>query len=85
MDFETSLNDQVLHGGHLVAKVIKNHQINKIFTLTGGHISPILVGCHDYGIQVVDKRHEASAVFPANLFSRLSGLTGIVVVTAGLV
>ncbi len=83
MDFETSLNDQVLHGGHLVAKVIKNHQINTIFTLTGGHISPILVGCHDYGIQVVDTRHEASAVFAADSFSRLSGLPGIAVVTAG--
>ena len=83
MDFETSLNDQVLHGGHLVARVIKNHQINTIFTLTGGHISPILVGCHDYGIQVVDTRHEASAVFAADSFSRLSGLPGIAVVTAG--
>ncbi|MEE3120991.1 MAG: thiamine pyrophosphate-binding protein [SAR324 cluster bacterium] len=83
MDFKPSLNHQVLHGGHLVAKVIKNHQINTIFTLTGGHISPILVGCHDYGIQVVDTRHEASAVFAADSFSRLSGLPGIAVVTAG--
>lgn len=29
-----------------------------VFTLPGGHISPILVGCEKQGIRVVDTRHE---------------------------
>lgn len=29
------------HGGHLVAKVLEAHQVKFIFTLSGGHISPM--------------------------------------------
>lgn len=29
-----------------------------VFTLVGGHISPILVACEKLGISVVDTRHE---------------------------
>ena len=29
-----------------------------VFTLVGGHISPILVACEKIGINVVDTRHE---------------------------
>ena len=31
-----------------------------MFTLVGGHISPILVACEKLGIRVVDTRHEVS-------------------------
>lgn len=31
-----------------------------MFTLVGGHISPILVAAEAAGIQVVDTRHEVS-------------------------
>jgi len=29
-----------------------------VFTLVGGHISPILVACEQIGIRVIDTRHE---------------------------
>ncbi len=29
-----------------------------MFTLVGGHISPILVACENLGIRVIDTRHE---------------------------
>ena len=29
-----------------------------VFTLCGGHISPILVACEKLGIRIVDTRHE---------------------------
>ena len=32
--------------------------MKNIFTLVGGHISPILVACEKLGIRVVDTRHE---------------------------
>lgn len=35
-----------------------------VFTLVGGHISPILVACERLGIQVVDTRHEVGETGP---------------------
>jgi len=46
------------HGGELVAEVLQSHGVKNIFTLCGGHISPILVSCLSKGIKVVDTRHE---------------------------
>jgi thiamine pyrophosphate-dependent acetolactate synthase large subunit-like protein len=38
--------------------ILQAHGVNNIFTLVGGHISPILVACEKLGIRVVDTRHE---------------------------
>ncbi|KAG7479678.1 acetolactate synthase [Solea senegalensis] len=71
------------HGGESVAEVLRAHGVKYIFTLVGGHISPILVACEKVGIRVVDTRHEATTVFAADAVARLSGTVGIAVVTAG--
>ncbi|XP_043936761.1 2-hydroxyacyl-CoA lyase 2 [Protopterus annectens] len=71
------------HGGELVAEVLKSHGVKFVFTLVGGHISPILVACEKVGIQVVDTRHEATTVFAADAVARLSGTVGVAAVTAG--
>eukprot|EP00698_Gefionella_okellyi_P001515 TRINITY_DN1144_c0_g1_i1.p1 TRINITY_DN1144_c0_g1~~TRINITY_DN1144_c0_g1_i1.p1 ORF type:complete len:646 (-),score=181.90 TRINITY_DN1144_c0_g1_i1:867-2804(-) len=71
------------HGGLLVADVLKGHGVEFIFTLCGGHISPILIGCKAAGIRVVDTRNEATAVFAADGVSRLTGIPGVAAVTAG--
>ncbi|MCP9265539.1 Acetolactate synthase-like protein [Dirofilaria immitis] len=71
------------HGGELVAAVLKAHNINEIFTLCGGHISPILVAAEDLGIHVYDTRHEVNAVFAADAVARLRQSIGVAVVTAG--
>ncbi|XP_061299273.1 2-hydroxyacyl-CoA lyase 2 [Pezoporus flaviventris] len=71
------------HGGELVAEVLKAHGVRFIFTLAGGHISPVLVASEKVGIRVVDTRHEATAVFAADAVSRISGRIGVAVVTAG--
>ncbi|MCA9657692.1 MAG: thiamine pyrophosphate-binding protein, partial [Myxococcales bacterium] len=52
-------------------------------TLCGGHISPILVGAKARGIDVIDVRHEANAVFAADAVARLTGVPGVAAVTAG--
>lgn len=46
------------HGGELVASVLKAHDVEEIFVLCGGHISPILVAAEKLGIKIVDTRHE---------------------------
>lgn len=71
------------HGGMAVAAVLSRHGVRFLFTLCGGHISPILIGCKQRGIRVVDVRHEATAVFAADAVSRLSGVPGVAAVTAG--
>lgn len=71
------------HGGEIVADVLKSHGVKFVFTLVGGHISPILVAAEKLGIKVVDTRHEVSAVFAADAVARLSGTIGVAAVTAG--
>lgn len=71
------------HGGELVARVLKSHGVENIFTLPGGHVSPIVVASHKLDIRVIDVRHEATAVFAADASARLSGIPGVAVVTAG--
>ena len=39
------------HGGDIVASTLKQHNIKHIFTLCGGHISPILVSCSQNDIK----------------------------------
>ena len=72
-----------MHGGDILADVLKRHGVQFLFTLCGGHISPILVGAKARGIRVIDVRHEATAVFAADAVSRLTGIPGVAAVTAG--
>jgi acetolactate synthase-like protein len=72
-----------MHGGDLVANVLKAQGVEVLFTLCGGHISPVLVGAKACGIRVVDTRHEATAVFAADAVARLTARPGVAVVTAG--
>ena len=72
-----------MNGGEVVAEVLFRHGVRSLFTLCGGHIAPILVACRRRGIQVIDTRHEATAVFAADAVSRLSGVPGVAAVTAG--
>jgi thiamine pyrophosphate-dependent acetolactate synthase large subunit-like protein len=71
------------HGGDRVADVLRAHGVRCLFTLCGGHISPILSAAKARGIRVVDVRDEATAVFAADATARLSGLPGVAAVTAG--
>ncbi len=73
----------MVNGGARVAAVLRAEGVRYVFTLCGGHISPILVGCKAEGIGVIDVRDEANAVFAADGMARLSGIPGVAVVTAG--
>ncbi len=71
------------HGGSAIAATLEAHGVRLLFTLCGGHISPILAGAKARGIRVVDTRGEATAVFAAGAAGRLSGIPGVAAVTAG--
>ena len=64
MSTETEQPTQV-HGGRLVAQRLKAHGVDRLFTLSGGHLFSIYDGCREEGIDVVDTRHEASAAWAA--------------------
>ncbi|MCP4952595.1 MAG: thiamine pyrophosphate-binding protein [Proteobacteria bacterium] len=73
----------VISGGHLVAKALKQEGVDTIFTLCGGHIIDIYDGCLDEGIRIVDVRHEQTAAHAADGYARQTGRLGCVVTTAG--
>lgn len=77
------MTDGPMNGGDLVAQVLRAQGVEYLFTLCGGHISPILVGCKAHGIRVIDTRHEATAVYAADATARLTGRPGVAAVTAG--
>jgi acetolactate synthase-1/2/3 large subunit len=72
-----------MDGGTVIARVLERHRVDHLFTLCGGHISPILAGAKARGLRVVDVRDEASAVFAADAVARLTGVPGVAAVTAG--
>ena len=72
-----------IHGGQIVARALRAEGVDTIFTLTGGHIVPILDGCVQEGIRVVDVRHEQAATHAAEAYGRLTGRLGVAAVTAG--
>jgi len=71
------------HGGDRVAEALQAQRVTEIFTLCGGHISPILSASKARGIRIVDVRDEATAVFAADAQARLTGRPGVAAVTAG--
>ena len=80
---EKSRSEDVISGGHLVAKALKNEGVDTIFTLCGGHIIDIYDGCLDEGIRIIDVRHEQTAAHAADGYARQTGKLGCVVTTAG--
>jgi thiamine pyrophosphate-dependent acetolactate synthase large subunit-like protein len=72
-----------MNGGQRLAAVLAAHGVPALFTLCGGHISPLLVAAKARGIRVVDVRDEATAVFAADAIARLTGTPGVAAVTAG--
>jgi acetolactate synthase-like protein len=71
------------HGGSIIGQVLAAHGVQCVYTLCGGHISPILVGAQEHGLRIIDVRDEKSAAFAADAASRLTGVPGICAVTAG--
>ncbi len=45
------------------AQALQAHGVRTLFTLCGGHISPILAAAKARGLRIVDVRDEVTAVF----------------------
>lgn len=71
------------HGGRIVARALKSRGVSHLFTLSGGHLFSIYDGCKAEGIEIVDVRHEQSAVFAAEGFAKATRAVAVAALTAG--
>jgi acetolactate synthase-1/2/3 large subunit len=73
-----------LFGGHLVAKYLKEVEgVSTVFSLSGGHIDKIYDGFLEYGVRIIDVRHEQAAAMMAHAWSIHQDHPGVCLVTAG--
>jgi acetolactate synthase-1/2/3 large subunit len=62
---------------------LKAHGVTRLFTLSGGHLFSIYDGCREEGIDIVDVRHEQTAVFAAEGWAKATREPGVCALTAG--
>ncbi len=74
---------QPLHAGRLIARRLKASGIDTLFTLSGGHLFSIYDGCRDEGVRLIDTRHEQTATFAAEGWSKVTRVPGVAALTAG--
>ena len=72
-----------LPAGQLMARQFKTEGVKYLFTLSGGHISPLYDGCLKEGLGVIDFRHEQAAVHAAEGWAKVTGIPGVAAITAG--
>jgi acetolactate synthase I/II/III large subunit len=77
--------EQPVHGGAQAVAAAREHGVQTMFTLSGGHVFPLYDGAAkaDPPMRIVDVRHEQSAVFAAEATARLTRSPGLAVLTAG--
>jgi acetolactate synthase-1/2/3 large subunit len=74
---------QTMHAGRLIARRLKASGIDTVFTLSGGHLFSIYDGCRSEGVRLIDTRHEQTAAFAAEGWSKVTRLPGVAALTAG--
>ncbi|MGH9015091.1 MAG: acetolactate synthase [Acidimicrobiia bacterium] len=70
-------------GGRFAAEVLRRHDVDTIFTLSGGHLFPLYDGCVRAGVRLVDTRHEQTATFAAEGWAKVTRRPGVAALTAG--
>jgi acetolactate synthase I/II/III large subunit len=69
--------------GELIVLALKDAGTSHLFTLNGAHIWPMLTGAVEHEIRIVDTRHEQTATFAAEGWSKVTRQCGVATVTAG--
>ena len=74
---------ETITGAQLAAGALIDRKIKHVFSLSGGHITPIYQYLEGSDVKIFDTRHEQSAVFMAEAFGKLTRTAGVAMVTAG--
>ena len=72
-----------LTGAHLFIRCLKLEGIEKIFTIVGDTILPLVDAAEDEGIQFIDTRHEGAALHMADGYARITGRPAVGMFTGG--
>lgn len=71
------------NGAQLAAQALIDQGVDVIYTLSGGHITPIYQHLENSSIRLFDTRHEQAAVWMAEAYGRFNRKPGVAMVTAG--
>ena len=72
-----------LTGAHLMVRALKLEGIQKIFTIVGDTILPLVDVAAEEGLEFIDTRHEASAMHMADAWTRVTGEPAVAMCTGG--
>jgi len=72
-----------LTGAHLFIRCLKLEGIQKIFTIVGDTILPLVDAAADEGIEFIDTRHEGAAMHMADGYARITGRPSVAMFTGG--
>ena len=70
-------------GGRLAAEALIERGVKYIFSISGGHITPIYEFLENTSVKIFSTRHEQAAVFMAEAMARMTRKPAVVMVTAG--
>ena len=69
--------------GHLFIRCLKQEGVEKIFTIVGDTILPVVDAAADEGIEFIDTRHEGAAMHMAAGYARITGKPAVAMFTGG--
>ena len=70
-------------GGRLAAEALIERGVEYVFSISGGHITPIYQFLENSGVKIFSTRHEQAAVFMAEAWARMTRKPAVAMVTAG--
>ncbi len=72
-----------LTGAHLFIRCLKQEGIEKVFTIVGDTILPLVNAAAEEGIEFIDTRHEGAALHMADGYARITGRPAVGMFTGG--
>ena len=78
-------NEKMIKGSHILMRSLKEAGVEVIWGYPGGQIMPVYDALYDYRdvFRHILVRHEQGAIHAAQGYARVSGKTGVVLVTSG--
>lgn len=73
----------MIHGGEVVAKMLKEEGVEKVFGIIDGTYFGFYSNLRKYGIEIITPRHETSAVHMAGTYARMTGKLGVCMASNG--
>ena len=82
-DVPLGMREMYPYPGKHIAEVLKEHEVEIAFGVHGGHIWQIIDAMSNAGIKIITVRHEQSAVYAAEAYSKVVGKPGVAFATVG--